>query len=50
MCKSRPFNCECGSIVRWDNKERHFKTKHHLKFINSTDKNKIEMDSVNVYL
>lgn len=32
------FACKCGSIIRTDNKARHFKSKKHLTFINQIQK------------
>ena len=31
--KSTPFECECGCVVRWSGKARHFQTKKHLDYI-----------------
>jgi len=29
---SKPFECECGSTVRWDVKSKHLQTKKHLAY------------------
>jgi len=29
---SKPFECECGSVIQWGDKSRHFKSKKHLAF------------------
>ena len=31
---SKPYHCECGVVVRWNVKARHFKTKKHCEYIN----------------
>ena len=31
--KSRPYTCSCGSIIRWDHKSIHFRSKKHQKLI-----------------
>ena len=31
--KSKPFECECGSVIRWSNKSFHLKSKKHLDYI-----------------
>ena len=33
--KSKPYTCECGSLVRWGGKLSHFKTKKHCEYINT---------------
>jgi len=33
--KSKPYECACGSIVKWNDKARHFKTKKHCEYINN---------------
>lgn len=33
--KSKPYQCECGMIIQWCEKARHFKTKKHCKYINT---------------
>jgi len=30
---ARPYECECGSIIRWDNKARHSRSQLHLQGI-----------------
>ena len=32
--RATPYHCECGSVVRCDNKHHHFRTKKHINFIN----------------
>jgi hypothetical protein len=29
------FQCECGSLIRKDNKQKHFRSKKHIDFINN---------------
>ena len=31
---SKPYNCACGSVVRWNDKAKHFKTVKHCEFVN----------------
>ena len=31
---SKPYQCECGSVVRWGSKLPHFKTVKHCEFVN----------------
>ena len=33
--KNQKFNCECGSVIRINDKSKHFKTNKHTKFMNS---------------
>ena len=35
--KSRPYQCECGSVISSSHKAKHFKSKKHIKFINFID-------------
>ena len=32
--RATPFHCECGSVVRWNDKARHFRSKKHINNIN----------------
>jgi hypothetical protein len=31
--RSKPYNCECGSVCRHNDKARHFKTKKHKEYL-----------------
>ena len=33
---SKPFNCECGGKYTYSSKSKHFKTKKHMNYINSS--------------
>jgi len=33
--KTKPYNCECGSVCRIDNKHNHFKTVKHINYLKS---------------
>ena len=33
--KSKPYTCECGTLIQWCEKARHFRTKKHCEYINN---------------